>query len=184
MLVRKYGLSVETIAKAMAVGASTIDLRIRAENERQNLADIGIDASVIPRNALTAIANIKDQSAKVKIATLAASKNTSGEKIADLCASVVKSKSKADSASVIADFAKNVEVLKEIKGSKLKKPRREKFLKLLGDMVQFLEHGADDGSAFYTLDQLTCSVVHDLDNVRVLSAKITSRLQCICESGR
>jgi ParB-like chromosome segregation protein Spo0J len=186
-LVRHHGMHVDTVAKAMVVAASTINLRIRAENERASLAKKGIDASSVSRTALSSIAGIADEALKLRVAKLATSKLATGEKVAELATAVSKAKSKSHATATIAEFAKNLDAVAEIKnkgGAKvLKKPRREKFLCMLNDLSHFLEHG-NDGGAFSTLDELSCTVVHDLDSVRVLSAKITSRLQCICDAGR
>lgn len=186
-LVRKFGMHVDTVARAMVVGASSINLRIRAEDERANLARQGVDSSGIARCALAAIASIPDESTKVRIAKIAVEKHATGDAISEVASAVAKAKSKASTASIIADFSKNLEAIEAIKGSasrsRLKKPRREKFLSLLTNLSQFLENG-NDGKSFSTLDELSCSLVHDLDSVRMMAAKINGRLQCICEAGK
>ena len=186
-LVRKYGMHVETVARAMVVSDHSILQRIRAEDERARLARNGIDASSMALRGLSTLASIPDESLRNTTAKAAVEAKASGESIAELAAAVSKAKSKAAASVAIAEFKKAASAISEIKsakkGGKLRKPRREKFLSLITNLADFLERG-NDGSAFSTLDELSCSVEHDLDNARVLTAKITSRLQCICEAGK
>jgi ParB-like chromosome segregation protein Spo0J len=186
-LVRKYGMHVETVARAMVVSDHSILQRIRAEDERARLAKNGIDASSMALRGLSTLASISDESLRNATAKAAVEAKASGESIAELAAAVSKAKSKAAASVAIAEFKKTASAISEIKsskkGGKLRKPRREKFLSLITGLADFLERG-NDGSAFSTLDELTCSVEHDLDNVRVVAAKITTRLQCICEAGK
>lgn len=185
-LVRKHGMHVETVARAMIVGASTINLHIRAEDERARLAKNGIDSSRFSKTLLAALPSVADESLRNTVAKTAIETKSSGEKAASLAAVVAKAKSKAAASAAIADFKKSADAIGEIKknrGTQLKKPRREKALYLLTSLCDFLERG-NDGQAFSTLDELSCSVEHDLDNVRVLTAKITARLHCICEAGK
>jgi hypothetical protein len=188
-LVREHGMHVDTVARAMVVAPSTIGLRIRAETQRAELAKKGIDASKVSRTALNAIASVKDQSLRMRVASLAVEKHATGDKVVELVSAITKAPSKSHAAAAIADFTKNAEAMAAIngkakdQGKTLKKPRREKFLRLLTELSHFLETGKD-GHSFATLDELSCSVALDLDNVRVLTAKITSRLQCICDAGK
>ena len=185
-LVRKYGMDVDAVSRAMVVSVSTIHHHIRAEDERARLAKNGIDSSAMPNNLLSSLPAIADESLRDAVAKASIETKASGEKTAVLAAIVAKARSKAVASSAIADFKKAAHAIAEIKDrkpSKLKKPRREKFFTLAMNLVDFLEHG-NDGQAFSTLDELSCSVDHDLDNVRVLAAKITARLHCICEAGK
>lgn len=185
-LVRKYGMHVDTVARAMVVGSSTISLHIRAEDERARLAKNGIDSSAMPNKSLTSLASIADESLRNAVARTSVETKSTGDKTAELAAAVAKAKSKAAASAAIADFKKAANAIDEIKsnrGSSIKKPRREKVLRLLTTLADFLERG-NDGQAFSTLDELSCSVEHDLDNIRVLTAKVTSRLHCICEAGK
>jgi hypothetical protein len=185
-LVRKYGMHVETVARAMVVGSSTINLHIRAEDERARLAKNGIDSSSMPRTLLSALPTVADESLRNAVAKASLETKSTAEKTASLAAVVAKAKSKAAASAAIADFKKSADAIVEIKktrGSSLKKPRREKALYLLTSLCDFLERG-NDGQSFSTLDELSCSIEHDLDNIRVLTAKITARLHCICEAGK
>lgn len=186
-LVRRYGMHVDTVAKAMCVSDYTIRTRIHAEDERARLAKAGIDSSKMPIRSLVSIASINDIESRNNIAKAALETKSTGDKVAALVCKVANSKSKAEASKVIAEHKKNADAVEQIKknrgGGKLKKPRRDKFLNLLTLLADFLENG-NDGNSFSTLEELTCSVQHDLDNLRVLSAKINARLQCICESGK
>jgi len=185
-LVRKYGMHIPTVAKAMIVSETAILARIRAEDERARLAKAKIDASRMSLVSLTSLARIHDEDIRNRVAQMAIEKNIPGCRLEELASAVDAAKTRAKVASVVADFSKATDALNEIKQkspSKLKKPRRERFLSLITSLSDFLERG-NDGSAFSTLDELSCSVDHDLDNVRMLSAKINARLQCICEAGK
>jgi len=184
-LVRKHGMHIETVARAMVVGHTTINTHIRAEDERARLAQSGIDSSFLPVATLSAIARVKDDKTRNAIAETVVEKKAISPKVVELVNAVLKSPSRAKTSAILAEFRKAEDTASAIKKStsKLKKPRRDKFLNYLTVLADFLERG-NDGSAFSTLDELTCSVDHDLQNVRVLAAKINSRLQCICEAGR
>jgi hypothetical protein len=185
-LVRKYGMSVDVVSRAMVVGSSTISLHIRAENERARLAKNGIDSSNMPRTLLSVLPAVADESLRNAVAKASLETKSTAEKTASLAAVVAKAKSKADASLAISDFKKAADAVVEIKksrGSLLKKPRREKALYLLTSLCDFLERG-NDGHAFSTLDEISCSVDYDLDNIRVLTAKITARLHCIIEAGK
>ena len=186
-LVRKFGMHVETVARAMVVSENVIRAWIRAEDERTRLAKSGIDASRMSRRGLTSIAAIANTQYRDHVANAAIATKATGEQVSELSATVAKAGSLAKAAVAITDFRKAANAIEQVKdsrsGGKLKKPRREKFLSSLVVLSDFLERG-NDGGAFSTLDELSCSTEHDLDNVRVLFAKINSRLLCICESGK
>ena len=185
-LVRKYGMQVEAVCRAMVVSDKAIYSRIRAEDERARLAKNGVDASALPQKSLCSIAAIADESLRDTVAKAAVETKATADKVIDLASTVSKAKSKAASSAAVADFRKAiaaVESIKNVRHGGIKKPRRDRFLSLTTSLADFLERG-NDGSAFSTLDELSCSVEHDLDNVRVLTAKIVSRLHCICEAGK
>jgi hypothetical protein len=185
-LVRKYGMHVDTVARAMAVGSSTINKHIRAEDEKARLAKNGIDPSGISSKALGSLVSIADETLRNAVAKASIETKSTGDKTAELSAIVAKAKSKASASAAIAEFRKAAVIVDDIKknrASGIKKPRRDKVLSMLTSLCDFLERG-NDGQAFSTLDELSCSKEYDLDNIRVLTAKITSRLQCICESGK
>jgi len=185
-LVRKHGMHVETVSRAMVVSDKSVYQRIKAEDERARLAKAGIDASRMPLKSLASLAMIADESVRTQAAKAIVETKTSGDKAAELASIVAKAKSKAAAISSIADFKKASDLANEVQktgGGRLKKPRRERFLRLLNQFSDFLERG-NDGLSFATLDDLNCSVDHDLDNVRMLAAKVTNRLNCICEAGK
>jgi ParB-like chromosome segregation protein Spo0J len=186
-LVRKYGMHVDTVAHALVVSADSIVSHIKAENERARLARCGIDALSMPILSLSSLARIADEDTRNKVASTAIEKKSTGKQVAELASAVAAASSKAKQSVLIAEFRKAADSIAEIKssrgGGKLKKPRREKFLSLITNLADFLDRG-NDGHAFSTLDEVSCSVEYDLDNVRMLTAKITSRLQCICEAGK
>jgi hypothetical protein len=185
-MVRKYGMHVETVARAMVVSDKSIYQRLKAEDERARLAKAGIDASRMPIKSLSALASVADESVRSQAAKAVLDTKSSGDKAAELASVVAKARSKAAAISAIAEFKKASDLANEVQatnGGRLKKPRRERFLRLLNQFSDFLERG-NDGTSFATLDELNCSVDHDLDNVRMLSAKVTNRLNCICEAGK
>lgn len=186
-MVRKYGMHVDTVARAMVVSTSAIRDRINAETERVRLAGAGIDASKMGQTAIAAITRIADEKLRNAVAIASIEKKSTALEITDLSNAVSKASSFAKAAAAIADFKKAADAVDAIKKGKLngkmKKPRRDRFLTMLTSLSDFLERG-NDGSAFSTLNELSCSVEHDLDNVRVLTAKISSRLNCICEAQK
>jgi len=185
-LVRKYGMHIESVARAMVVSEKAIYQRIAAEEERTRLAKNGIDASKLAIRALCALVAVPDECMRSHAAKAAIETNSTSLATAELASTVGKAKSKAAAVAAISDFKKAANAVVEIKkdrGGKIKKPRREKLLNSLTSLADFLERG-NSGDAFSTLDELSCSVEHDLDNIRVLTAKITTRLRCICEAGK
>jgi hypothetical protein len=185
-LVRKHGMHIETVARAMVVSDKSIYQRIKAEDERSRLAKAGLDASRMPLKSLASLAMVADESLRTQAAKAVIETKVSGDKAAELASVIAKAKSRAAAVASIADFKKAADLANEVQktnGGRLKKPRRERFLRLLNQFSDFLERG-NDGSSFATLDELNCSVDHDLDNVRMLAAKVTNRLNCICEAGK
>jgi hypothetical protein len=185
-LVRKYGMQVDAVSRAMVVSTYSIYSRIRAEDERVRLAKNGIDSSAIATSSLCSIARIADESMRDAVARVVVDTKSPSDKVSELATAVAKAKSKAVASAAVADFRKSVAAIEGIKKTRpggVKMPRRERFLKLTTSLVDFLERG-NDGGAFSTLDELSCTIEHDLDNVRVMTAKILSRLHCICEAGK
>lgn len=184
-LVRKFGMHVDTVAHAMVVSSTSIRIRIKAEDERARLAKSGIDSSSMPQKSLAALATISNESLRNDVAVASLETKSSGAQTAELASVISKARSKANASSAIADFKKAAAATASVKRNtgKMRKPRRDRFLYLLTSLSDFMERG-NDGTSFSTLDELSCSVEHDLDNVRVLTAKISSRLSCICEAGK
>jgi ParB-like chromosome segregation protein Spo0J len=186
-LVRRYGMHVDTVARAMVVSTTAITQRIRSEDERSRLARSGIDASRISQNSLLAISQIQSSELRDDVAKAVVELGANGEQAADIARSVRDARSKADASKKLADCRKSFAVAEKVKTAagtgRLRKPRRDRFLRMLTQLSDFLDRG-NNGEAFSTLDELTCSVEHDLDNVRMLSAKINGRLHCICEAGK
>ena len=185
-LVRKFGHRVEDAARLMVVSESAINEHIRAEDSRVELIKKGVSEAVsLPITTLSQIARVKDEDVKVRIAESVTSNKASAAQAAELVHAVLNSRSKAQQSKEIAEFNKRISTGKKIAASKpgIRNKRRDKFLSSLVQLSQFLEAG-NDGGPFSTLDELNCSIAHDLDNVRVLTAKITSRLRCICEAQK
>jgi ParB-like chromosome segregation protein Spo0J len=185
-LVRKFGVDMSTAARSMVVSETTIFDRIRIDDTRVKLAKAGVETSKISNTAMASIARVADLSAQKRIAQIANETKATVDDVANVVGGVVAASGVAATSKLISTFAKTMEQKKHISNKStrgLKKPRREKFLKLLSSLSEFLEVG-NDGSAFSSLDELSCSFENDYDTVRTLYAKINSRLQCIFEVSK
>jgi len=179
-LVRKEGVPVSAAARAMVVSEYTIYSRIRSEDEKATLAKEGIDLSRVANGTVDCISRICDLETKKKIARIVVEHKVPETHLTPVVSGVDSAKSNAEKQKIIATFAKQLEHDKELlPKSGVRKPRKEKLLRHLKQLSDFLESG-NDGKAFSTLDELSCSS-DDLGTIRVLFAKIKARINCVCE---
>jgi hypothetical protein len=175
-LVRAQGLSTDDAARLMVVSSSTILKRIRAENAKANLAKAGLDASKLSMTHMDALDRIQDGDIQLEVARIAVQKGVSADSIKNVVDSMHKARSRAGQISKMKEWSKDL--LPAVDGKKtLKSPRREKFLRSLTLLNDFLERG-NDGSGFSSLDELQC-VEADSDKVKMLAAKVLIRLKTI-----
>lgn len=175
-LVRAQGLSTDDAAKLMVVSTTTISKRIRAENAKANLAKSGLDASKLSLSHMDALDKIQDNDIQLEVARIAVQKGVSAESVKSVVDSMQKVRSRSSQISKMKEWAKDLLPVTEGKKT-LKSPRRDKFLRSLTALNDFLERG-NDGSGFSSLDELQC-VDADSDKIKMLSAKILIRLKTI-----
>ena len=184
-LVQGKGIRTEIAARAMCIGESSILDRIRANDTRAELIKNGIDCSKMSMTHLKAIAKLKDPSRKIQLAKAVEITGATGTETDELVKGVERARSTAAAQKVIAEAASQWAASKAIKkktGASTNK-RRKSLIDLLTRLSDFLETG-NAGSSISTMDDAGCSPKYDADTIRVLAAKITTRLNCIMESGK
>ena len=184
-LVQDKGVATLVAARAMCVSESVITSRIRCIETRAELARKGVDSSKFSWTALESLARVKDVSRKVQVAKAVEQYKPASDDVASVVSGVLNAKTDASAQKVISNASTAWATSQVIKTTAEKgtNSRRKNFLASLQRLVKLLETG-NAGSPISTLDDVGCSVKADLESVRVLVAKITSRLNCIVESGK
>jgi hypothetical protein len=175
-LVKALGVSTQDAARLMVVCPSTIVKRLRVDSTRASLAKIGIDAAKLAASHIDAINRVPDEDMQAEVARIAINKGASAESVKGVTDACSQLKNRAAMAAKIKEWSKDLAPVKAgVK--KLATPRRDKFLRLLATMNDFLERG-NAGTGFSDLDELQCTSL-DSDRVKMLSAKILIRLKTI-----
>jgi transposase len=179
-LVHKHGISAADAAKLFVVSASSITLRIRADETKAALARKSIDASRLALTALSAIASIQDEKQATAIAKVAVENQATGDEVVAAVNKLNAAKSTAEKAKCVKAFSSSLQasVKKEGESGGIKKPRRKKFLSYLESFAEFLDHG-NGGDGFTSLDELQCVANIDGEKIAMLSNKIIVRLNII-----
>lgn len=179
-MVRKHGIATEDAAKLMVVAASSISRRIRADDTRAELGRHGIDAASMPITTLDALSRVANTKAKVALAEIAANCNSTADDVRNVVRGIEKARSVADVTKLVREFDATAKAKKnhdKPNGSRLRHPRREKFMSLLNKMSTFLER-ENDGTGFSDMKELQCTE-DDFEKVHALCAKIVIRLKTI-----
>jgi hypothetical protein len=184
-LVQYKGVATSVAARAMCVSESVIASRIRCIETRVELARKGIDANTFSWTALDSLSRVKDLSRKVQIAKAVEQYKPVSDDVAAIVSGVLNAKTDANAQKLISNASTAWAATQVVKtrAEKGTNSRRKLFLQSLQRLTKLLETG-NAGSPVSTLDDVGCSVKADLESVRVLVAKITSRLTCIVESGQ
>ena len=181
-MVQKHGIAVSDAAKLMVVSDSIISDRIRAETVRADLARKGVDASKMPVSSLVVLSRVKNEKALVSLASTAVNRKATCPQIATTVKAIESATSAGEVNRLVKSF--DTELQSSIRSepkvvAKLKRPRREKFMRHLESLCHFLER-ENDGTGFSTFEELQCSG-DDIDKVRAMAAKIVIRLKVITE---
>lgn len=181
---RALGMQAEDAAKTFCIGRSSITLHVRAEKERDSLMRSGVDSSRMHVTALDAISRLPfDSTAKQAVAMLAVQHDVPAEKIKSVVANLKNAKSQQDRTAKVKAFER--ELAQQAKATAKpqtsngttkapSRPRRDKVLRLVESLTDFLEHG-NDGNAFTTLDQLQFSGDADNARLKTLVGRLTLR---------
>lgn len=182
-LVRTCGFTAFDAARLMSVSDFAIQSRLRAEDLRVELSSEGITANKMSVKALLALDKISDEDAKKQVAKTAIAASVSADKINDVANAICSAKGKAKKSEIVKEWIKQVGYLSAEKQSDgcvkpIRNPRRDKFLKMLDGLVDFLDKG-NEGSGFSTLGEIGCTEARDGDAVRLMTAKLNARLKLI-----
>lgn len=179
-LVRSHGLSVDDVSRLLCVGRTTINARIRSDEMKKKLVRFGLDPKRLTNSILDSLTQLDDDEHVCSLAKIAISNEVHGDAFLNAVHAVKRARSSPEKKRTIAEFAKEQSVLTRKTGTKAtaKRPRRDKFLRMLKEFVEFLERG-NDGTGFSNFSELQLDPVVDGDAVKVLSRKIVIRLQGI-----
>lgn len=175
-LVMELGVSTADASRLMVVSESTLCKHVRVKQARASLAKVGVDTSCLSMSHIDALDRIPDEDMQADIARIAVAKKATGESVKSVADAVCSVKGRAAMASKIKEWSKDLAPVAN-KGKVMSAPRRDKFLRLLTTMNDFLERG-NAGTGFSDLDELQCTSL-DSDRIKMLSAKILIRLKII-----
>jgi hypothetical protein len=175
-LVVELGVSIADASRLMVVSETTLFKHVRVKSTRASLAKAGVDTSTLSMSHIDAIDRIPDEDIQAEIARIAVAKGATGESVKSVSDAVCSVKSRASMSSKIKEWSKDLAPVAS-KGKTMSAPRRDKFMRLLTTMNDFLERG-NAGTGFSDLDELQCTSL-DSDRVKMLSAKILIRLKII-----
>lgn len=184
--VQRLGLSTPDAAKSFLICQSSIRDRIKAEEVRSQLQLSGVAADSISLSALTPMAKLGfDNSTQVKLGTLVAQHAPPAERVKQVVDSLSKKSTAQARFAVVKEFEKELAAAvhashgsaKHLNGSSKvpSRPRREKFLRDLQRLVNFLESG-NAGEPFANLEQLQVTNKTDRDLCLDLSKRLKYRL--------
>jgi len=189
--VRQLGVSAADAAKYQTVSVGAVREHIRAEEVRETLQKSGIEAHRLPTSSLVPLSKLDyDESAQVKIGTLATQHNPPAERIRQVVNAVSKQTTPQARVQKIKEFEKELADAAhasnghgkghvELEKSKVPaRPRREKLITLLTRLSNFLESD-NAGDPFTTLEQLQITTQTDKARVADLVKKLRYRLGVI-----
>lgn len=176
-LVMEQGVSVLDASKLMVVSEATLHKHMRAKIAKVSLAKAGVDTSEFSLSHFEALEKVQDEDMQAEIARIAAARGVTGESVKSVVDSVCSAKSRVAMASKIKEWAKELAPSCAGKTKVMSSPRRDKFMRLLASMNEFLERG-NAGTGFSNFDELQCTSM-DSDRVKILAVKILIRLKTI-----
>src|SRR5690606_29602421 len=147
------------------VSVASITLHLRAEETRGVLQKNNVPAHRIAVGALDTISRLKfDEPSQVKLGVLAAQHEPTIDRLKQVTARLSKAKTAPERARVVKEFEKELVVEQHSiakpsangngHASRVPlRPRRDRLVRMLTQLVHFLEEG-NVGEPFTTLDQL------------------------------
>jgi hypothetical protein len=185
--VRRRGMAVKDAAALLIVSESSIRTHIRAEEVRTELQRAGINTDRVANSVLVPLAKLEyDQSAQVKLGSLVAQHNPSAERTKQVVATVARQTTAPARLQKIKTWEKELAAEAHTSnGHSLPersrvphRPRREKFFKLIGGLVNFLE-SENAGEPFTSFEDMQITSQSDTDRAMTLSKKARYRLGVI-----
>lgn len=186
--VQRLGMAVTDAAKAFECAETTVNQHIQAEKMRTKLQKAGVNAHRMTNAALVPLAKLDyDESAQVKIGTLAAQHNATGERIRQVATAVAKQTTPHGRLQKIREFEKELAAeahastnghahRETVEQSKVPlRPRRDKFISLLTRLVNFLET-ENAGEPFGSLAELQVTTQADIARVQDLAKRLRYRM--------
>ena len=191
--VRSLGMRTADAAKQFMVAESTINMHIKAEEQRKDLAAAGVDAHRVPNAVLAPLAKLDfDAGTKQKLGQLVAQHGPTAERTRQVVATMTKETSSQGRNRVLKEFEKELHVAAHGNGhtknghteserSKVPlRPRREKAFRLASSLANFLE-SENGGEPFTTLEEMQISSDADRDRMVKLCNKLTYRLRVLAK---
>lgn len=161
-LVSQDGMSVEDAAQLYGMSKNRLQSAKRQREKRIDYGKSGIDTSRLSQTAILAVASASDAESERKLAHLANSYAATASTIQPVATAVRKASSAAHRIRLIKEVeAKWKNEARDKKGGRtdgdgrklVRRPRKAKALKLLGDLARWLESG-NNGGRFDNLDDM------------------------------
>lgn len=193
LCVREHGLHVNEVARLFNLSRSVLSSRIRAEALRTRLQGAGIAAEALNFETLERLNTVATDDAVVeKAAQAVIAYRAPAARLEPVVKRIRSAKSEKERMQAVTDFSR--QLAKEARsglGPKprkkdaasdrrpptiQKRPRREKLLRMLRELVEWLDTGMN-GEPFQDLGQLQFSGDEDTALVRQLAGKLVFRLK-------
>lgn len=187
-MVKANGLSFKDAAKYFMVSEKAIRDNAKAEEQRKQLHRAGMDTSRLSNAQVLPLSDLNyDEPAKIKLGTLIVQHNIPSERVKQVAGVLAKEKSSENRLHIIQELAKECSHAAHEANGKANKeqftrlpdrPRRDKFLRYLASLANFLDT-ENGGEPFSTLEELQVSTKADKERVADLSKKVLYRLRLI-----
>lgn len=186
------GYSVQDMSKAFMVSENVIRAHKKAQEVREKLQRGGIEAHRLPVSSLESLAALDyDESIQAKLGSLVAQHQLPGERVRQAVSAIKKQKSTQGRLEQVKKVERECNSSAHSRnghsspakpeGSKVPtKPRRDKAIRMLQGLVNFLEHD-NVGESFTALDQLQITTKQDLDTFADLEKRLRFRMEVLCK---
>lgn len=185
--VRTLGMQTAQAARLFMVHDSTINMHVRAEEERKVLAKEGLDTTSIPNVTIDALRRIPDRAAKVDLCHVVGTHCPPADRVKAVVASICRCTSPQARLKKVKEFS--TELRKQVQAAGPRRnghmrdkvplrPQRDKLLSMLDRLNAFLEHGPN-GEPYDRIDALQFSGGDDTARAVALWDSIQRRMQII-----
>jgi hypothetical protein len=160
---------------------------LRAEDQRKQLAEAGVNANAISPSSLGEIAKVSDDGLKTKIGALVAQHGTGFERVKQIVGAVRKNKTHSERLNTIKAFERELAVAEAQKPAKKSngtthkapmRPRRDRLMRELKSLADFLDFGLA-GQGFSDMTGLQISSEVDRAAIGDLYRRVEFRMKMI-----
>lgn len=187
-----HGMAVKQAAKLFMISETTINMQVRANANRKELAENGIRADHVSPTSLALLDKVDfDESLKLKVGSLVAQHEPTIDRVRLMTDQLKKSRSDNDRGKIVKKWEKelsdesrrhvpkNHPVLRKA----IDRPRRDRILRDLQRLSEWLEAG-NDGEAFTCIGHLQIVTKEDYATLRDTWQRLRFRMDGIVADKR